>query len=360
MASNASTCGGDRSASSGGDQGGGDDRGASSGASSSGSGPVVFHVQDRVEVFFGDQTSKVEMDRAASGAEGVEGWYAGIVTDIATQLVSAGKRKKSGSADTILTIKFDDGEVRRDIRPHADWRVRHVAAAQDDATCSSHAPLDYRCGISFLRLDDPARGANCAHLACFNYKALSRFVAANRRCPHAMCDKPLSAVRQIRRDEWLQQALSRLPADTPDGAPLFVQHGVDVRTRRPDSPGGRAKPVEQVIDLGESPAAKLPRADEPGDAQPPPPLQIPPQMPPPPPPLPPPPPPPLPVQTPAPQQPDEPIVLSDDESGKEALYEQSRPRPTPSLTGASFLSSVAVGAGQSKEEAIECGSSDED
>jgi hypothetical protein len=272
-------------------------------------------LQDRVEVFFGDQSAAVETERAAMGAGSVQGWYTGTIVDIARQLVESKKRKQ---ADTIFTVKFDDGEVRRDINPRGSWCVRHAVVV--DASATSHTPLEYKCQISFFeRLDDPARGVNCTHPPCFNYSKLSQFVSARKRCPHTMCDAPLAATRQIRRDEWLRQELSALPADTQVGTVLYVRHGVEVLTQ---PPGGRRGGDKKVIDLGESPPAKQARQMLPPHMLPPAHVEdMPAQLP--------------PTQTPAAQAMlDNQIVLSDDDDDDEA-------------------SQAPAGTGQSREEAIE-------
>ena len=72
--------------------------------------------------------------------------------------------------------------------------------------------LDLRCAISFQPLNDPAKGSNCTHHACCNYKALRDYALASKRCPLENCRAQLRCTREVARDAKLKALLIHAPA----------------------------------------------------------------------------------------------------------------------------------------------------
>ena len=72
--------------------------------------------------------------------------------------------------------------------------------------------LDLRCAISFQPLIDPAKGSNCTHHACCNYKALRDYALASKRCPLENCRAQLRCTREVARDAKLKALLIHAPA----------------------------------------------------------------------------------------------------------------------------------------------------
>ena len=289
-----------------------------------------FNVGDSVEVYFGDQSCAVEKEGAAKGAVGVRGWWRGTVIDTCQQLVEQQHRKAGASgmrhravSELLLTVRFADGEVRRDVAPSSPyWRVRHAPPTNDDGCSGQVTPLQFRCLITHQPLDDPAKGASCTHLACFNYAALSQSVQAHKKCPHALCDARLSATRQIKRDAWLRRALRALPDATPVGATLYVRHGVAVHTRKPGpaDAGAHDSAEEVVIDLGGESPVKHSQSQQQGEE----------------------------------------VDLHIEDAQEPPRKVQRVPPLSLPLCGASAGSAAAARSGVTKQDAIECGLSDED
>ena len=125
-----------------------------------------------------------------------------------------------------------------------------------------------RCVVSKQRLDDPARGTHCTHLACCNYDALASLASASRSvvqraCPVAGCTASLARSRSVLRDEKLRQALLRVPL----GAEAVWLRQGELRLECPnDDAGGMPSGMILEVDAVEVPAAQeeasLPQAEQ--------------------------------------------------------------------------------------------------
>ena len=212
--------------------------------------------------------------RAHFGPE--NGWYRGTVV----------KHDISAVVQPRVRIHFDDGEKLwvglND--PNDPWFVHPLTSSDDtdgndglQVVAAEYDELELKCEISGGRLVDPACGDQCRHVASINRTELSRYVSKPRRpevqnaltCPHAFCGQPLTACRQIVRDDWLANELKKLP-----------QEVIRVRIRkRPrelllipccSSTAMRADgaPASAVIALDddddEKPTAKKPKVQQPG------------------------------------------------------------------------------------------------
>ena len=170
----------------------------------------------------------------------------------------------------LLRIKYDsDGQLLwHDPRTSdSSGFVRDVQLANDDSmdsdddvevVCTQGAwqELNLRCSISFMPLTDPAcvDGSACAHASRFNYDALRRYVADNKKCPWMGCDTKLRACA-VKRDDMLRATLARVP---PNTAMCWVR-GSDVQLEKPSeqtTAGSSVKvhrnPTSLVVDEDET------------------------------------------------------------------------------------------------------------
>ena len=115
-----------------------------------------------------------------------------------------------GSGGSTWHIHGIDGDVKSvDRLPPEDF---------GDVLADEWQPLSMQCILSLNRLTDPAKGTNCAHLACCNYgpleKATSRLSRA-KACPFAGCSCRISRSRDLVRDSSLAAKLAKVPATVP-------------------------------------------------------------------------------------------------------------------------------------------------
>ena len=208
--------------------------------------PPSYHPDDfprhaRVRVFWGD----------------TEGWQRGTVRDTTRETIGLHSTK------ACLQITYDDGSTSwAELNEY--WHV-HLLTPEDEAETEltevrgEFEELKLQCLISLGRLSDPARGKLCKHPACFNYEQLSRHVTSlsagrmqqrDRVCPLPLCGQPLTANRQIVRDEWLKEQLQQLPTSLERVWLRRLGTG-GPRELRVDSPGSSAtaSSIADVVDL---------------------------------------------------------------------------------------------------------------
>ena len=126
----------------------------------------------------------------------------------------------------LLCAEAEKERVRRQVGEEVDVDAKLLPLAAASVACTEPVEeeqqqsmgddgewecLDLRCAISFQPLSDPAKGGNCTHHACCNYKALRDYALASKRCPLENCRAQLRSMREVVRDAKLKALLVHAP-----------------------------------------------------------------------------------------------------------------------------------------------------
>ena len=172
------------------------------------------------------QQPPMQIAKAAEAAEATE----------ATEAAEAAEAAEAPAAEADAARQLAEAAAAE--------RARQELFESEGVVCDDEwMRLELRCVLSFQRLTDPAKGSNCAHRACCNYKELreyaGRVARGAKQCPLATCGARLQRTRDVERDAQMLELLQTVPADV---ATVWLQDGElrtsDPRARPPPTEGG--------------------------------------------------------------------------------------------------------------------------
>ena len=111
-------------------------------------------------------------------------------------------------------VQFDGGGAGWFVLSETAHEMLRDDEAMEEVSVSdsSSERVNLKCCISWMRLDNPAKGESCSHASMANFSELCAYATRQKRCPVATCNAPIPRGRMsIVRDDELRSLVSSLP-----------------------------------------------------------------------------------------------------------------------------------------------------